>query len=300
MWGFLKALHAKASEDDLFFMAGAITFNVLVAVVPLTLLVVGLAGFLLAARVPDPASHLVAAVARGLPEVEGGRALLVQGEAVVRQILEERGGLSLVGFLGFLWISTRLVATLRTVVRRIFGFRKARPFLRGKLFDALTVLVGGGLFLANLGITFLVEVLQRKGAGFLGWNADDLSFFQNLAAKAVALFSIWALFLLLYRYLPPRRVPWRTALLAASVAAVAFEGLKIAFAWMVTSIVDYRSTYGPLAAAAVLFFWIYYSAVVFILAGEVAQVRAALAGPGVSPVIRGCSPGPAGWGEQGP
>ena len=39
-----------------------------------------------------------------------------------------------------------------------------------------------------------------------------------------------------------------------------------------TEIADYGSAFGNLATVAVLFFWIYYGAVVFILGGEVAQV----------------------------
>jgi uncharacterized BrkB/YihY/UPF0761 family membrane protein len=40
----------------------------------------------------------------------------------------------------------------------------------------------------------------------------------------------------------------------------------------VTEIADYGSAFGNLATVAVLFFWIYYGAVVFILGGEVARV----------------------------
>lgn len=39
-----------------------------------------------------------------------------------------------------------------------------------------------------------------------------------------------------------------------------------------TEIADYGSAFGNLATVAVLFFWIYYGAVVFILGGEVARV----------------------------
>jgi membrane protein len=88
----------------------------------------------------------------------------------------------------------------------------------------------------------------------------------------VALASIWALFLVVYRYLPVRRIPWRTAIVAATFAALAHESLKYGFSWYATEVADYTSTWGNLATVAVLFFWIYYESVVFILGGEVAQV----------------------------
>ena len=48
--------------------------------------------------------------------------------------------------------------------------------------------------------------------------------------------------------------------------------MKGGFAWFASSVADYSSVYGNLAVAAILFFWIYYSAVVFILGGQVARV----------------------------
>jgi membrane protein len=41
------------------------------------------------------------------------------------------------------------------------------------------------------------------------------------------------MFVLIYRYLPARRVPWRIALVAATFTAVVFELLKSLFAWYV-------------------------------------------------------------------
>ena len=48
--------------------------------------------------------------------------------------------------------------------------------------------------------------------------------------------------------------------------------LKYGFSWYVTDVASYGSIYGTLLTVAVLFFWIYYSAIVFILGGEIAQV----------------------------
>ena len=53
-----------------------------------------------------------------------------------------------------------------------------------------------------------------------------------------------------------------------------FEVLKQLFSWYVITIADYTTTYGNIAFLVVLGLWIYYSAVVFILGGEVAQVWA--------------------------
>ena len=89
-------------------------------------------------------------------------------------------------------------------------------------------------------------------------------------------FSTWVLFFGLYRYLPARWTPLSISVVAATFTASVFELLKYGFGWYVTEIAFYGSTYGNLLTVAVLFFWIYYSAIVFILGGEIAQVWATL------------------------
>jgi membrane protein len=48
--------------------------------------------------------------------------------------------------------------------------------------------------------------------------------------------------------------------------------LKSAFSWYIANVANYRTTYGYLVSWVVLIFWIYYSALVFVLGGEVGQV----------------------------
>jgi membrane protein len=273
-WEFAVRVVSKAGEDNIFFMAGAITFNLLVAFVPLVLLFIGVSGFVLTSRFPDPAAFLVSFLLGNLPTVGGEVDLLARVEAVIDSLLADSAGFSLVGLLVFLWISTRLVATLRTVLQEIFDFTHGRGVLRGKLFDALMVVVGGLLFVVNIGITVAIMTVQEFGVGLTGLEGQGLTLLRQASAQILAFGSIWVLFLLVYRYFPPRKIPWRTAMVAATFTGVLFEVAKYLFSWYVTSMADYRSVYGGLTSVAILFFWIYYGSIVFILGGEVAQVYA--------------------------
>ncbi len=271
-WEFLVRVVSKAEDDNIFFMAGAITFNLLVAVVPLILLVIGISGFALTSRFPDPAAVLTSLLLGSLPSVGGDVDLVARVEGVIAGVLADRKSLSLLGFVFFVWISTRLVGTLRTTLREVFDFTHGRGIIRGKLFDAFMVVVGGLLFIVNLGITVALLAVQDYGVALLGIQGPGLTLLSNLSAQLLAFASIWVLFLLIYRYFPPRRIPWRTALAAATFTGICFEGAKHVFSWYAMSVADYGTTYGGLTTAAVLFFWIYYGAIVFILGGEVAQV----------------------------
>jgi hypothetical protein len=51
---FLGRVYHKAGQDDIFFLAGAIAFNVLIAAVPFLLLLIAVFGFVLPVTVEDP------------------------------------------------------------------------------------------------------------------------------------------------------------------------------------------------------------------------------------------------------
>ena len=110
------------------------------------------------------------------------------------------------------------------------------------------------------------------GVGVLGIEGNALSRAQWLMAHMLAVVSIWTLFLIAYRYMPARRIAWRTATIAATFSALLHEALKLGFSWYVTDVADYGSVFGNVASVAVLIFWIYYGSIVFVLGGEVAQV----------------------------
>ncbi len=253
-------------------MAGAIAFNILVAVIPLLLLVVGLSGYVVSARYGDPAGVLVGLVLEMIPAVGGDIDLVSGVRDVITGLIEERGGLSIVGAVFFIWLSTRLVGTLRTVLREVFDIGEDRGIVKGKIFDAQIVLIGGVLLILNIGITIVVEVARQYGVEVLDLQTRVQTISQQLIAQGLAFLSVWVLFVLIYRFLPARWIPWKTALVAATIMAVTHEAMKQAFSWYVTNVANYGSTYGNLATVAILFFWIYYGAVVFILAGEIAQV----------------------------
>lgn len=253
-------------------MAGAIAFNLAVALVPLLILGIGVAGYVLSARFGDPTEAILGLLGEGLPATGTGTGLPDLLRGPVSQLVEGRYGFTLVGALVFVFLATRLVGSLRIALREIFDVAQARGIVHGKLFDVVMVVLGVLLLTLNLGVTVSLEAALDHGVGLLGLRGPTVGLAERAFGHSVALASVGVLFLLAYRYLPARRIPWRTAGVAAAFAAVCHEVLKTAFSWYVTEVADFTSAFGNLATLAVLIFWIYYGALVFIVGGEVAQV----------------------------
>ena len=269
---FLRRVYHKSAEDNVFFMAGAISFNVLIAVVPLLLFAIGIAGMVLSARVADPTGAVLDLLLENLPVIGGDIDLVTTVRREVGTILDGSRGLTVVSMVLLVWFSARLVGTLRTALREIFDIGQPRGIVYGKLFDIQVVVLGGLLFSLNLGVTAAVTAASDLGIDVFGLEGAAVSFVDRSVAFTLAVASIWLLFLGAYRFLPARHIPWRTALIAATYAAVFHELLKSGFGWYATSVADYRTTYGNLVTVAVLFIWVYYEAIMFVVSGEIAQI----------------------------
>jgi membrane protein len=259
---FGRRVYIKAGDDDIFFLAGGIAFNVLVAAIPFLLMLIAIFGYVLKAAVEYvlsilPPSQRIVTLTRDL----------------VGEVVAGRTRFGILGLVLFIWSSTRLVASLRSVLKHIFDLPEERPIIAGMFFDLQMVLVAGTLFVFNTGITVAVEAAQAYGVRWLGLSSyPEVQSVQRALARILAFCFILLMFVLMYRYLPKRKTPWRIALVAAVFTSVSWELLKGIFAWYVTYVSDWRTTYGTLASLILLVFWIYYSAIVFVLGGEVAQV----------------------------
>ena len=269
---FLRRVFKKAEQDQIFFMGGAIAFNVLVAIVPLALAAVGVAGFFLQAREDvSPAEPVVQYLLQVLPPVSPAFAEYMN--TTLNEIISKSTGLFTIGTIIFAWLATRLVGTLRSALREIFDIQQDRGILAGKFFDLQMVFVAGTLLTLNIAITVALGLVTDAGFAILHVAAGQASLLRNLIGQILAFLTIWFMFVLIYRYLPSRRIQWRTSLIAATFTALLFELMKTGFAFYFRN-AEYASTYGALGFIAIVVIYVYYMALAFILGGEVGQVAA--------------------------
>lgn len=268
----------KADDDNIFVLASGLTFSVLVAAVPFLFIIVSLISLTLER----------AAQSAGIEPIEQMRQYLdllvpVMGEGGVgdRNLPEEvigwavdRGqAIGLISFVAFVWFATRLFGSIRAVLREVFDLRQARGIIQGKIFDAEMVLVSSVLIILNIGITVVINLAKARGFEFFGLSPEHVGMVERAYAQVTAFAFIFLLFLLLYKYVPARRIPWRMAVAASLFTAICWEILKFAFALYLTQVADYRSIYGGIATLVVVVIWLYYLSIVFVLGAEVAQVH---------------------------
>ena len=268
---YARRIWNQSGEDNVFFLAGGLAFNILLALVPFALLLISGTSFVLGREPADAASTIIGLIDSLLPrDAPAPTQLLTQ---IVEDIMRTRGSVGLYSAITFAWFSTRLFGSLRSVLALIFDGTD-RGIVAGKLFDfgativatfAVAVYVVFSAYL-TLATTRGAELLVRFGLAEGAMGALTYSF-----GRIIAVLVIIMLFFSLYRGLPRRRPPVRTAIVAATTAGVLFELARYGFALLVKR-ADPSSLYtGTIAAVVGVVFWVYYAALLFLIGGEVAQ-----------------------------
>jgi membrane protein len=270
---YAKRVWDNSGEDNIFFLAGGIAFNLLLAAVPFVLLLVAGLGEILR-QAPADAVHVVAENMNRLlpPGVSPGQGDL---EGLLRGIVESRGPVGLYSAILFVWFSTRLFGSLRSVLAEVFDIETDRGIVAGKIFDVKVTVLSTVLFVAYTVVNTYVELGRSRGIallGGLGLRRDVMGWLQYATGRVLAFGFIVLLFYALYKVLPHRRMRWQTALLAAVFAGGLFEAARSVFTVYATRATPDSVYTGALAALVVFVIWVYYAAMLFILGGEVAQV----------------------------
>ena len=281
--GFLARTLQAADENNIPFLASALTFDALLAAVPFVLLVLIGLTHLAQAVTHGPPVDSVLLFHRFLPPhaaaSQGDPFVII--ERLLTGITQNRGQLSLYAAPAFLWFSTRLFAGIRTALNDIYdvSLRPARPlgfltvYLQAKLRDAIMVIGTVILFLMNTLLTTGLAIVQARGTATIPQLAFFVSTVGRIVTEILAVAFSVSLFYLTYRYASARRLPWKTALLASAFTAVLFEIAKRLYALYLANFTSFDAWGGDanLAAAALFILWVYYTAIVFLLGGVVAE-----------------------------
>ena len=162
------------------------------------------------------------------------------------------------------WSANGGVAALFDALNVVYKEREKRSLLR---FYGTTFLftVGGLLFV----LLAVATVVVRPAALAAFGAATQAERVVNYARWPVLLLAVMFALSLIYRYGPSRRVPkWRWVTWGSVVAALLWIAASMLFSWYVVSFDSYNRVYGSLGAGVGFVTWMWLSAVVVLIGGE--------------------------------
>jgi len=270
-WIFLRffgrRLYNRWNDDNVFFSAAAISFNVLITILPLGLLIISLSG--LAFQENQELQH-------GLTNwLDTANPLIPDStrSEIETTILTGRTGIpGVIGFAFLLWLVSRLFGTIRTAFDRIFDVPQGRNIDLGKLYDFFLALLVGVCFLSAVIFSTMAKLMVDSPLGDVvsQWPLIGSLTGGNLAQILGISFTL-LLFFTLYKAAPNRFVSFGQALLATAIAAV-FTALGTeVYIWIISN-PGWGVVYGSMASLMATFFLLYWECVILLGAAEISQI----------------------------
>jgi len=258
--------------------AAAIAYRVLFSLFPLTIALVSIFGFVL--QDDELRQSVINELVDYLP-------LDAEGQAKVQHQIEQIATpLSLIGLISLvalIWGASGMMASIRLGLEAAMKVDRGRPAARAKLVDFILVAASGVLVLGIVGLSafgaFFGNVADRVAA-WAGVAAPSGSFVRD----GIQLVAIAVTVLLLYRFVPARRLRRRGALAGAILTAVGIWGTTKVLAVIFQDFARYNAIYGSLATVMTFLFFVYVIAWILLLGAEFAYAWSQPAGPPGPPI----------------
>jgi membrane protein len=256
---FFEALR-KFDGDHGFLLSSAITFNFLICMIPIILLLLALIGqYLYSSR--EVLNHIIYHLQNVVPSLDP------QIMKNIMRIIRHRKIVGVLGIGGLIWTSTLVFSSLRTVLSIVFEAEKNRGILHGKALDLLMVLLAGISLLMSMVLTSAITFVQ--GYHFSPF-LDMKPIMRFILKYLIPFFFTFCMSFLIYKIIPCKKVSFNPALQAAFFTSLFLEVAKQLFGWYVLHLGRFSMVYGSLSTLAIFFFVVYYSSVILILGAEIA------------------------------
>ena len=248
------AVGKKFGEDRAGKLASLVAYYGFFSLFPLLLVLVTVLGYVLAGH-PGLQDDLLDSALTQFPVI---------GDQIKVQSLQGDVAALVIGSIGALWAGLGALQSMEDAMNEVWDVPiKDRPnFLMSRLRAALMLAVLG------TGIGGVVALSA------LGTYSRKIGVAGNIVSLALALALSAGVFLMAFKVLPNRRLPWRTLLPGALAAAVGFVALQLIGGFYVSRVVKGASeSYGVFAVVIGLLSWMHLLAQVVLFCAEINVVR---------------------------
>lgn len=253
--------------------AAAIAYRVLFSLFPLTIALVSVFGLVL--QDDELRQRVINELTDILPVSESGQGNI---QTSIEQIATPLSAIGLISLVALLWGASGMMASLRLGLEAAMKVDRGRPAVRAKLVDFVLVAAAGILVIFIVGLSafgaFFGELVDR----FTKWAGIETPS-GLLLRDGVQLVAIGITVLLLYRFVPARRIRRRGALAGAILTAVGVWGSTKVLAIVFSDFSRYNLIYGSLAGVMTFLFFVYVVAWILLLGAEFAYAWSQPPGP---------------------
>lgn len=189
-------------------------------------------------------------------------------ENIVSLVDTQRGGLLTVGIIGALWSSSAGINAFIKSTNEAYHVEETRNFLVVRLIS-LGLTLG---MIVTLVIAILVpvfgDVILSFVSSIVGFSGT-MEIILQILRWAVSLLAITGFLLILYRFAPNKRIPFKYIFPGALTASILWLLISLGFSFYVSNFSNYSATYGSLGGIIVLMIWFFLTGMVLMIGAVV-------------------------------
>ena len=257
---YARRLSDAYSTHQCSLMACACAYCAVLSLIPLIIVGVAVLGFVLGSR-EHALNDTIGAIRAYVPVNFDFL------KANLESVLENRRVIGIFGLTFLIYGAHQTFLAMQPPMNMIWVVPETRHWFKQRL-----IALGATFFtLILLPADIAASVLTVRVADYGGhWISNPFlaSLFKGITGLPPILITT-LLFAVLYRILPDRRVPWKSAFVGAGVAAFVWQLTKLGFVFYLQHSHGYQILYGSLYSIVVLVVWVYYTMALMLLGAEI-------------------------------
>lgn len=255
----LKKLWHRIDEDDLPGLSAQMAYYFLLSMFPLLIFL-----FTLLPYLPIPHQDLLGVI-RGFAPVE----VLDLIENNLQEIMNSRhGGLLSFSIIGTIWSSSNGISAVVKAFNKAYNVKETRSFF---VSSGMAILLTLGMILVFM-VAVIVPFFGKEIGVYLftqmGFKVQFLEFWGALK-WCISAIMLFLMFTGLYWIAPNTKLRCRSAFAGAAFSTVGWIVSSVALSFYVDNFSNFSITYGSIGAIIVLMLWLYITAFIIVLGGEI-------------------------------
>ncbi|WP_188207292.1 YihY/virulence factor BrkB family protein [Alkalibacillus aidingensis] len=256
---FWREVLRRFTDDEVIGLSAQLAYFFLLSLLPFLIFLLTLIGFL-----PIEENQVFRMVDTYFPPDTLG---LVRDN--IDYLMEQRnGGLLSIGLIGTIWSASIGVNGLIRAFNRAYQIDEDRSvFITRFLAIAMTILM-----ILVIAVALVLPVFGRLIGefffSFFGVSEQFLNIWESMRWVVSSLVMIFVL-TILFILAPSRKIKLLHALPGAVVATIGWQLTSLGFSFYVSNFANYSATYGSLGGVIVLMIWLFLSAMMIVIGGQV-------------------------------
>lgn len=257
--GFAKEVLGQFKKDNVTLLAASQAYYYMLSIVPLLIVAFAIVPYL--NITPQDAMNFIYSA---LPSEMGS----LLRENIVSIVEDKKGGLLTVGIIGALWSASNGINAFIKAANEAYEVDETRNFL---IVRSLALVMTIGMILSLI-VAILLPIMGSAIIDFvnnyIGLN-DKLISYLEYGRWIVAIVVITAILLLLYRFAPNKKLPFKHIIPGAITASTLWLLVSLAFSFYISHFGNYSATYGSLGGIIILMIWFFLTGLILMIGAEV-------------------------------